>query len=161
MHSHEFNTESFELSFFNESPFIDSAELESTKGYDDVEEEDEDAENDVDSSEERERMEKRIPTEAIYLGTLQNEVENWTTWENNDEYYLIKLQDSDFDWALFRLSWDDNWREWNFTGDAKLKSYDLASSIAARFLLEHVWSKWGIDYQRKGSPYQKMLQDIS
>lgn len=54
-------------------------------------------------------MEGTIPSIAHSLGALEDEVENWTTtWITQDHYFVIPFEEDDYDWGLFRISWDDN-----------------------------------------------------
>ena len=57
----------------------------------------------------RAAMQERIPANAIFIGSLNDEVCNWTSWELDDHFYLLPWKAGGFDWALFRITWDDNW----------------------------------------------------
>ena len=57
------------------------------------------------------------------IGNIDSEVGNWTSWIVKDEYYIIPLNDEKYNWALFRISWDDNWETWNWSFDARLSGY--------------------------------------
>jgi hypothetical protein len=53
-----------------------------------------------------EEFEKKLPREAVFLGKIDDEVTNFTSWKVDDHYYILPWKGSDYDWALFRISWD-------------------------------------------------------
>jgi hypothetical protein len=120
-----------------------------------------DFDEDVDASELKEYMESCIPTEAIFLGGIEKEVENWTSWIIQDDYYIIPLQDDKYDWALFRLSWDDNWGTWNWSFDARLAGYKENYQDAAKYILKNLWGKWGIDFKDpENESYNDLINEL-
>jgi hypothetical protein len=125
------NFEAFELPFI-----IDSIE---TIEDDDFEE------KELRASEVKENMESLIPEQTIFLGCVDSEIENWTSWNINDNYYLYPLIDNDYDWALFRISWDDNWGRWVWVFDARLKGCVGNYKNAASILIAELWDKWKLD----------------
>ena len=67
-----------------------------------------------------EMMEDSIPNTAYFLGSVDFEVDNWRSWVQKSNYYIISGTSNDgFKWALFRINWDDNWSSWNWEGLAK------------------------------------------
>ena len=70
---------------------------------------DEEGEPILDNDEILEQMLDVIPADALSLGSFEDEVDNFTSWQTNDRYYVVPWKGEDFDWALFRISWDDNW----------------------------------------------------
>lgn len=50
-----------------------------------------------------EKMENAIPKKATFIGVFEDEVNNWTSWKNEDHFYVMPWQDDEFDWALFRI----------------------------------------------------------
>jgi len=144
--------EEFELPFSSKSAGVvdneDTSEL-----YSEMEDDEE-----LRASEIKENMESSIPQEAIFIGGIDSEVENWTTWSNQDEYYIIPLNDVEYDWALFRLSWDDNWETWNWSFDARLRGYRSNFKEAAKYILLILWKKWGLDLNdTNNKPYVNLL----
>ena len=95
----------------------------------------------------KENMESRIPNETIYLGSVEAEIENWTNWNIQDDYYIYPLNNDKYDWALFRISWDDNWERWDWSFDARLKGYKENYRSAAKFILIKLWENWQIDLE--------------
>ena len=83
---------------------------------DDESEEDDDDENAGPLSKEDalEAMQDLIPSFVHPIGSVEDTVENWTSWLSEDHFYLIPWQGDDFQWALFRISWDDNWGKWEW-----------------------------------------------
>ncbi len=57
-------------------------------------------------------MEKLLPNNVIHLSSIETEVESGISFDVLDEYYLISITQTNFNWANFRLSWDDNWERW-------------------------------------------------
>ena len=115
----------------------------------------------LDVDEVKENMESSIPKEAIFIGGIDSEVENWTTWSIQDEYYIIPLNDEKFNWALFRISWDDNWGTWNWSFDARLSGYRSNSKEAAKYMLLRLWESWNLDLKdTDNKPYINLLNGI-
>jgi hypothetical protein len=142
------NFEDFELPFFN-SVSDDSSENES----------DEDEEPDTDSA--KEDMEVRIPESAKFLGSIETYVENWTSWKVHDDYYIIPLNEKDFDWALFRISWDDNFNKWDWSADARLKGFPNDHRAAGKIMLKELWKKWSLNLKEpENEVYADMLSGI-
>ena len=107
-------------------------------------------------------MEDGIPKEALFLGTFENSVSNWTTWSLEADYYLMPLKDGEFDWALFRLNWDDNWGNWDWSFDARLKGLKDQPLGAAQLMLTELWNTWNIDLSNPdGWAYQRFLERLS
>jgi hypothetical protein len=137
-------------------PFT-SVEDENSNQLDYENEEDEE----LDASEIKENMESKIPKEAIFLGGIDSAVENWTNWSNKDEYYIIPLSNGEYDWALFRISWDDNWESWNWSFDARLLGFKSSYKEAAKYILLNLWDSWQIDLNDKeNTSYLNLLKDI-
>jgi hypothetical protein len=142
-----------------EKPIIDFGEFDLHF----LTESDEGEENDygLDNDEIKENMISLIPEQAIFLGTFDSEVENWTSWTINDDYYIIPLVNDDFDWALFRITWDDNWGRWELSFDARLKDFNDNHKEASRFIIKKLWTKWNIDLKaRENKPWVKFLKEI-
>lgn len=141
-----------------EKPIIDLGEFdlhfltESDKGE----------ENDEMSNQEfKENIESRIPEQTIFLGTFDSEAENWTSWSIKDDYYIHPLLNDQFDWALFRITWDDNWGRWELSFDARLKGFKDNHKEASRLIIKTLWTKWNIDLKaRENKPWVKFLKEI-
>jgi hypothetical protein len=155
MESTIINFDEFDLQFLSKSTEVD--ENEETPESDFELEDDEE----LDASEVKENMESSIPKEAIFLGGIDDEVENWTTWSLQDEYYIIPLNDEMYDWALFRITWDDNWATWNWSFDARLKGLKSNYKEAARYMLLKLWEKCQIDLtDEDNEPYLNLLNHL-
>ena len=130
------NFETFELPFFIET------KDHLIQGVSDDENEEEEEDTDM----VKENMESRIPSPAIYLGPVEGEVENGpTTWITRDEYYIYPLQSEEYDWAVFRISWDDNWGRWQWSSDGRIKGLEASYKEAARLILYELWKQWQLD----------------
>jgi hypothetical protein len=109
----------------------------------------------------KDNMETNIPKEAIFIGNIDSEVGNWTSWIVKDEYYIIPLNDEKYNWALFRISWDDNWETWNWSFDARLNGYSSDYRKAAKYVLLKLWEKWDFDLNDKvNQPYIDLLNGV-
>lgn len=104
-----------------------------------------------------------LPNETYYLGCLEIDVEsNWTEWKVDDSYFLIPYTDDNFDWALVRLSRDDNWEKFVWRYDARLKGYKNQATIAATTLLTKLFNHWGINIEDpENENYKNLLLTIS
>lgn len=138
--------ETFSLPFF-----IDPSDLAENDDDEDV---DEDAARDLDV------FHGLIPESAIFVGTVDSETSNWTSWEIEDHFYVIPWEDLEFDWALFRITWDDNWGCYQWSGDAKIKG--VADPMeAARLMAKGAFTQWGIDFRSKENrPFQEFLENL-
>lgn len=140
--------ESFRLSFMNAE--------ESDEDRDENEEE----EYPEDSGRDIEEFESKLPPNAIFLGAINDEVENFTSWEINDHYYIITLKEDDYDWALFRISWDDNWGRFDWQPDARIKGISDHKE-AAKLMLNGLFANWGHDLsEEEYAPYKQLLEEI-
>ncbi len=149
------NFDEFELPFSSKST--------EAEDHENISESDSDMEDDeeLDAAELKENMESIIPKEAIFIGGIDSEIENWTTWSIQDEYYIISLNDEKYDWALFRISWDDNWATWNWSFDARLRGYKSNSNEAAKYILLTLWERWDLDLNdTDNKPYLNLLNGI-
>jgi hypothetical protein len=109
----------------------------------------------------KDNMETNIPKEAIFIGNIDSEVGNWTSWIVKDEYYIIPLNDEKYNWALFRISWDDNWETWNWSFDTRLNGYSSDYRKAAKYVLLKLWEKWDFDLNDKvNQPYIDLLNGV-
>ena len=65
-------------------------------------------------------MEDLIPDDAIFIGSLNDEVSNWTSWVIDDHFYLLPWKSDGFQWAFFRISWDDNWSKYEWEAISRI-----------------------------------------
>jgi hypothetical protein len=127
--------------------------------------ENEDEENlnaEDDESSSLSEMEEQLPKNAIFLGSVEEELNNAWCQLIHDEYYIIKLENERYNWALFRISWDDNNSKWNWMADARLEGDVNDYKEAAIMMLTFLWDKWGdIDYSDKsGSEYAGLISRL-
>ena len=148
---------------FDEFTLPFSSKLTEVEDNEETSESDSEMEDDeeLDASEVKENMESSIPKEAIFIGGIDSEVDNWTTWSIQNEYYIIPINDEKYDWALFRISWDDNWGTWNWSFDARLSGYRSNSKEAAKYILPRLWERWELDLNdTDNEPYINLLNRI-
>jgi hypothetical protein len=145
------NFEIFELPFFNEV----KDKLNHNISKEDIEEEED---NDI----VKENMESRVPESAIYLGAAETEAEHMTAaWMTLDDYYIYPLQNDAYNWAVFRISWDDNWGQWNWRPDGRIKGLEANYKEAAKLILYELWKQWGIDINdSENISYLNILEQI-
>lgn len=119
-----------------------------------------DEDEDEDSTDALERMEALIPDGAIFLGVVEDEVDNWRSWKVEEHFYIIQLQNSEYEWALFRISWDDNWGRFEWSLDMRASGFENHSE-AANFMVIKLFERWEIDLaNRENAPYAAFLGDL-
>jgi hypothetical protein len=102
-------------------------------------------------------FEREIPEEAFFLGSVDSSVDNWCSWQVKDHFYLLPWKDGQYDWALFRISWDDNWSRFGWTTDSRIAGVARPTK-AAQLLLQDAFQQWGIDLSQQSSePYRRLL----
>jgi hypothetical protein len=110
---------------------------------------DEMEEDEIDEGELREESKMKIldllPDETIHLGSLVYEIDNRGTYEYTDEYFIMSLKEGNYNWALFRLYWDDNWGKWEICPEARCKALSEDYRLVASTILPVVWNSRGID----------------
>lgn len=117
-------------------------------------------EDEVDPRELLKKMKASVPDDAIYLGSVKAEAYNWTSWQTKDKYYLIPVSGDGFEWALFRISWDDNWGRYEWSADARGSGFADAQD-AARAIAEALFKNWGLDLtNRDNRSYIKFLKKL-
>ena len=89
-------------------------------------------------------MQQRIPADAIFIGSLNEEICNWTSWELDDHFYLLPWKADGFEWALFRISWDDNWGRHEWEPISRISGVTEAKD-AVRAMMDHWITKCGMD----------------
>lgn len=145
------NFEDFVLDFMKPEPPVDQVQ-------DDEEGEDEEEEYSRDDA--LDRMVSAIPANAVGIGTFSTEVENWTSWEISDRYYVIPWQGEEFDWALFRITWDDNWGRYQWEGCARVSGASDARE-AGRLMVAALFEHWRIDVQNgENGSYKEFIESI-
>jgi hypothetical protein len=138
--------EDFELPFVDEVP-----------DYPD-EEEGESEDFSFDTTNQKALMEEALPAEYTFLGTIDT---NIGTWSVEADYYLLPLKDESFDWALFRINWDDNWGLWEWAFDSRLKGFKDQPFEAAQLMLTELWKSWNIDISKpEGRAYRQFLEEL-
>ena len=101
-----------------------------------------------------------IPDSAIFVGLIDDEVSNWTSWKVEDHYYILPLEDSKFDWAMFRISWDDNHECFDWSDDARIKGVSDPTE-AARRMARGLFARWEKDLRKsENAAYREFLELI-
>jgi hypothetical protein len=140
------NFEKFVLSFTNiSSDLIDESEN--------------DIDEDFDIEEAKSQMEDILPNNAIRLGSIETEVEGGISFDIYDDYYIIPISDLNFNYAVFRLSWDDNWEKWQWCCDARIESDIQDINMLSKLVLEKLWDHWRLDWKEDDS-YKSLIQNL-
>lgn len=136
---------------------FDSFELPFMKDpYRNCDDEDEDPDHD----EIFEAMESALPKSARLLGNVEDEVDNWTSWEIKFYFYLVPRRQAPWKHTLVRISWDDNWGRWEWEGCARAAGYKDANEAAVA-MVEGVFANWQIDLKSEdGAPYREFLDSL-
>ena len=123
------------------------------------EEESESEDFSFDTSHQKALMEEALPAEYTFLGTIDTNV---STWSMEADYYLLSVKDESFDWALIRINWDDNWGQWEWAFDARLKGLKDQPLKAARLMLTELWKTWSIDLSSpEDRAYRQFLERLN
>jgi len=94
-------------------------------------------------------MQGALPHTAIELGVINDEVDNWCSWKIEDYYYLLPWENNDFEWALIRISWDDNWSQYQWESCGRIAGL-TEHWEAARALLKALFEdRYGFDLKTK------------
>jgi hypothetical protein len=140
------NLDSFELPFMEDDP--------NSQAWDD------EGEPLLDNNQILELFDEAIPSDAKELGSINCEIENWTIWLIRDRYFITPIDDADYDWAIFRISWDDNRGNWQWCGDARISGCKDQKD-AARRMLAALFKNWGYDTDDYADlPYRDFLKSI-
>ncbi len=102
-----------------------------------------------------------VPKEARDLGEVKSLVSNWTTWRIDDRFYLLRTPGEPYEWALFRITFDDNWEQYDWSGEARASGY-ADEAAALRAMLPAMFTNWGLDLSsRENLPYRQFLKQYT
>lgn len=124
-----------------------------------IDESENDIDEDFDIEEAKSQMEDILPNNAFHLGSIETEVEGGISFDIYDDYYIIPISDLNFNYAVFRLSWDDNWEKWIWCFDARIESDIQDINMLSKLVLEKLWSHWGLDWKDDDS-YKSLIQNL-
>jgi hypothetical protein len=104
---------------------------------------DEMEELDSDSAEYREMCRESfldaLPDEIIHLGQVEREIENWGTYDYNEDYFIMPINEEGYNWAVFRSYWDDNYSDWQVCSEGRFKVNSDDHTLVARTVLPIIW----------------------
>ena len=111
-----------------------------------------------DKWEQLEFLQDKVPARCVFLGEINSELDHspGLTWVTEDYYYLLPWDGPEYDWGLFRVSWDDNWGKFGWSADARIKGITDPKE-AARQLFCAVMELWGRD---ENAAYRDLLRGI-
>ena len=102
-----------------------------------------------------------IPKESKIIGRTKYELNNWTSWQTDDVYIILPLNENEWNYALFRITWDDNWNCWAWTSDCRIKGDFNNFKKPAIIMLRECFKKWGLDITLpENSDYKKVLNRV-
>lgn len=106
------------------------------------------------------QMQASLPKSAIYLGTIEDEVSNFTNWKIEDHFYLLRIRIRPYNWAIVRITWDDNWGRYEWSGDVRCSGL-LQSADAGPLLIDALFKHWDIDIKSKQNrSYRNLLKNL-
>ena len=97
-------------------------------------------EDDYDREESRENEQSRLMPGAVLVARFEDEVQNWTSWILESEYYVCEVPVKSATYLFFELSWDDNWGNWQWRSCAVV-SEAPDQKEAIQTLLKHLHKK--------------------
>jgi hypothetical protein len=111
-----------------------------------------------DKWEQLEFLQDKVPARCVFLGEINSELDHspGLTWVTEDYYYLLPWDGPEYDWGLFRISWDDNWGKFGWSPDARIKGITDPKE-AARQLFGALMDRWGRD---ENADYSDFLKSI-
>jgi hypothetical protein len=112
--------------------------------------------------EQLEALQDKVPAQCIYLGEINSELDHspGLTWGIEDYYYLMPWEGPEYDWGLFRITWDDNWCNFGWSADARIKGV-TDSKEAGRKLFTALMERWKYDLRKKeNAAYRDFLRGI-
>jgi hypothetical protein len=129
-----------ELDLELDLPFM--REQEDLESADEDEVDDEGAEG-AEPEEVLARMQSAIPADSVSLGTLQYDIAHspGLSWRIEDHFYVVPLQGAKYEWALVRITWDDNFGTYEWANDAVGSDFTDARA-AALAMVAAVFESW-------------------
>jgi hypothetical protein len=104
-----------------------------------------------------EKMESMIPKDAKYIDSVDTFTQGYKDWNTKFDIYIIPYDKDGYNWALFRLNWDDNFMKWNWVGDVRSKSEETDPFKATVPMLRALFEKWDIDLE---DPENEVIRDM-
>lgn len=104
-----------------------------------------DEDDDYDRDAVLEELESAVSASAVKVGTFGELVDSFlTSWVVEDHFYLYPWPTDEFDWALVRTTWDDNWGRWELESCARIAG-ENDPVIASRRMLTALLDSLGYD----------------
>jgi len=124
--------------------------------------EDDEEEQPSGKSEQLEFLQDKVPAKCVFLGEINSELDHspGMTWGIEDYYYLMPWEGPEYDWGLFRITWDDNWGTFGWSADARIKGVTDPKE-AGRKLFTALMENWEYDLRKKEyAAYRCFLRNI-
>lgn len=113
-------------------------------------------------AEQLEYLQNQVPAQCIFLGEINSELDHspGLEWDVEDHYYLMPWEGPEYDWALFRITWDDNWGNFGWSADARIKGA-ADPKTAGRKLFRALMKIWEYDLRKKEyAAYRNFLNSL-
>ena len=93
-----------------------------------------------------EKMEEALLEEASLIGSLDCDVDSFCmSWAQKEHFYIMLWKaNNEFDWIVFRISWDDNWGKWEWAPGARVSGI-ADEAEAGKYAIEQLFKDWGYD----------------
>ena len=93
-----------------------------------------------------EKMEEALLEEASLVGFFDSDVDGFCmSWAQKEHFYIMPWKANDeFDWIVFRISWDDNWGRWEWAPGARVSGI-TDKQEAGKYLISQLFKHWGYD----------------
>ena len=104
----------------------------------------------------------KLPARCIFPGEINSELDHspGLTWVTEDYYRLLPWDGPEYDWGLFRITWDDNWGTFGWSADARIKGVTDPKE-AGRKLFTALMKSWDSDLRKKEyAAYRCFLRNI-
>lgn len=109
------------------------------------------------------KMRRAIPRDAVYLGVIGENLNGQpgSCWRVEDHFYLVPVRDRKFEWALVRITWDDDESRYNWADDAFGAGLGDAQAAGVA-LVKAAFKHWQVDLSDPEFEAQReFLQRIS
>jgi hypothetical protein len=105
-----------------------------------------------------ENIQNALPKGSYEVGSVEEEVDNFTSWQTEMIFYVKGIRSEGFRYALFAISWDDNYGEYQIETLARIRGVGDRRK-AARLMVEAWVKKQGIDAS-EGTAFGALLGDL-
>jgi hypothetical protein len=112
--------------------------------------------------EELEFLQEKVPARCVFLGEINSQLDSspGLAWGIEDYYYLMPWEGPEYDWCLFRITRDDNWENFGWSADARIKGVTEPKE-AGRKMFRGLMKRWKYDLRKSEyAAYREFLRGI-